>query len=171
MDVGPKELSVSRPFDSFYRYQHSCSESSDDGVSTGLFLAPLLAMALVINSSRPAAFQRVLPAGWIIEAPAELHTTRSDVTAPQALLLSRFTLVNLSTLCSTVLLLHIYASCWFERRYSKSLNAKEGERTSVPRNEGRRALYYGLFTIAVSTVVSVTRVVLSRSGVGIWQRE
>jgi dolichol kinase len=128
-------------------------------------------MALVINSSRPAAFQRVLPAGWIIEAPTVLHTTHHDYTVPQALILSRFTCVNLSTLCSTVLLLHIYASCWFERRYSKSLNAKEGERTSVPRNEGRRALYYGLFTIAISTIVSVTRAILSRIGVGIWQRE
>lgn len=148
-----------------------CSESSDDGIFTGILLGPLIATALLINSSRPSALWAVLPAGWIIEAPAELHNPRGAYTASQALLLSRYSLVNLSTLCSTILLLHIYASWWFERRYSKSPNAKEGERTSVPRNEGWRAWYYTLFTIAVSVVASVGRVMLSRRGVGIWQRE
>ncbi|KAJ3567888.1 hypothetical protein NP233_g6075 [Leucocoprinus birnbaumii] len=146
--------------------------SSDDGIFTGLLLGPLIAMALMINASRPFTshwYKDILPAGWIIEAPKELHNVRGSYTAPQALLFARYSLVNLSTLCSTIMLLHIYASWWFERRYSITPGAGEGERTSVPRNEGRRAWYYTLFTVAVSTAVTTARVMLNERRIGIWQ--
>ncbi|KXN91673.1 Dolichol kinase sec59 [Leucoagaricus sp. SymC.cos] len=147
-------------------------ESSDDGIFTGLLLAPLIALGLLINAARPFmshSYNAVLPSGWIIEAPSELHNLRGSYVATQALLLSRFSLVNLSTLCSTILLLHIYASWWFERRYSKSPSSKDGERTSVPRNEGRRAWYYTLFTVAISAGAATARIILNQRRIGIWQ--
>ncbi|KAF9453468.1 hypothetical protein P691DRAFT_792535 [Macrolepiota fuliginosa MF-IS2] len=147
-------------------------DSSDDGIFTGLLLTPLIAMAVLINASRsvtPDTSKAVLPAGWIIEAPKELHNLRGSYTASQALLLSRYSLVNLSTLCSTILLLHLCASWWFERRYSKSLYAKEGERTSVPRSEGWRVWYYTLFTIALTAATVTLRMILNQHQIGIWQ--
>lgn len=160
--------------DEFQMLPHfSYSESSDDGIFTGLLLTPLIAMALLVNTSRSItsdSFKTEIPAGWIIEAPKELRNMQGAYTASQALLLSRYSLANLSTLCSTILLLHLYASWWFERHYSKSPNAKEGERTSVPRNEGWRAWYYTLFTVAISVATATARIVMNRYEIGIWQR-
>lgn len=150
------------------------SDSSDDGIFNGLLLTPLIALALLINALRSVTSdpsKAALPTGWIIEPPLELHKLQSGYTAAQALVLSRFSLVNLSTLCSTIFLFHLYASWWFERYYSKSPYAKEGERTSVPRNEGQRAWYYTLFTIGISITAITIRVALNRRAIGIWQRE
>jgi len=148
--------------------------SSDDGIFTGLLLGPLISLVLLINTSRlltPHSYKATLPPGWIIEAPKELHNLQGSYAASQALFLARYSLVNLSTLCSSTLLLHIYASWWFEWRYSKLPGAGDGERTSVPRNEGRRMWYYTLFATVVSLAVTMTRFVLQECRIGIWQRK
>lgn len=148
--------------------------SSDDGIFTGLLLGPLIALALLINTFRLLTshpYKATLPSGWIIEAPKELHNLQGSYAASQALFLARYSLVNLSTLCSSILLLHICASWWFEWRYSKLPGAGDGERTSVPRNEGRRVWYYTLFATAVSLAVTMTRFMLQERGIGIWQRK
>jgi len=157
-----------------YFYLLQFRASSDDGIFTGLLLGPLIALALLINTSRlftSHPCKTTLPSGWIIEAPKELHNLRGSCAASQALFLSRYSLVNLSTLCSSILLLHICASWWFEWQYSKSSGAGDGERTSVPRNQGRRMWYYTLFATAVGIGVTMARSMLERRSIGIWQRK
>jgi hypothetical protein len=173
VDVCPKELPVRQCSNVSPLVNPLSSQSSNDGIFTGLLLTPVIALALMINALRPFTSHScttALPSGWIIEAPRELHNLRGSYDAAQALLLSRYSLVSLSTLCSTILLLHIYASWLFERRYSKSPGAGEGERTSVPRNEGQRVVYYTLFTVAISAAAVTTRIMLNQRRIGIWQR-
>ncbi|KAJ7739314.1 hypothetical protein B0H14DRAFT_3515801 [Mycena olivaceomarginata] len=45
----------------------------------------------------------------------------------------------------------------------------EGERRSVPRNEGWRGLYFILFTLSVSAAALVLRLALGHLGSGLWQ--
>jgi dolichol kinase len=107
-----------------------------------------------------------LPASWRIEPPAHLNIS----PASEALLLSRYNLVNLATFCSTLLLFHVCASSWYEARCRGGVVAHAGERYSVPRSEARRSCYYVLLTVAVSLGMLVARALSARAGLGIWQR-
>jgi hypothetical protein len=95
--------------------------------------------------------------GWRIEPPLTLTQSRHSLPASQAALLSRYSLVELGTLCSTVLLLHVCSSWFFERWSGKGVEGvtkPEGERSSVPRSEGRRTWYYVLFSLALSALMA-----------------
>ncbi|KAG6850685.1 hypothetical protein H0H93_009843 [Arthromyces matolae] len=148
-------------------------ESSDDGVFTGLLLGPLIAAGLLISALRMESVDTLmtspLPPEWRIEAPAELHNSPDVPTALAALIRARYNLVDLGTLCSTILLLHVCASWYHEARYSRRGNAAEGERTSVPRSEARRSLYYILFTLAVTCGIFALKVYLQSRNLGIWE--
>ncbi|KAJ7242777.1 hypothetical protein B0H12DRAFT_844516, partial [Mycena haematopus] len=50
-----------------------------------------------------------------------------------------------------------------------NIGASEGERRSVPRSEGWRALYFILFTLSVSTGALLLRLALRYLGSGLWQ--
>ncbi|KAF5382069.1 hypothetical protein D9615_004280 [Tricholomella constricta] len=148
-------------------------ESLDDGVFTGLLLGPLIAAGLLIAALRTPSgvspYTNTLPQGWRIEAPLELPTSRRALTAIEALTLSRYSLVNLATFCSAILLLHVCASWWLEAQFCKRGNTAEGERASVPRSEGRRSWYYILFTLSVSAGIFGLKLLLHSQGLGIWQ--
>ncbi|RDB26086.1 Dolichol kinase sec59 [Hypsizygus marmoreus] len=148
-------------------------ESHDDGIFTGLLLGPLIASGLLVSALRSSAglssFSSILPEGWLIEAPAELHNSQKSYTALEALVQSRYSLVDLATFCSTILLLQVCASWWLESRYLKLGNTKEGERASVPRSEGRRSWYYIVFTLSVSIGSVGFKALLQHQRYGIWQ--
>ncbi|KAG6862007.1 hypothetical protein C0995_008194 [Termitomyces sp. Mi166 len=147
-------------------------ESSDDGVFTGLLLGPLIAAGLLISTLRLSSGDNSsspLPQQWRIEAPAELHNSRDVPTALDALVRARYNLVNLGTFCSTILLLHVCASWYQEYRCLKRGNTAEGERTSVPRSEGRRFLYYILFTLAVTSGIFGLKVLFQQRNFGLWE--
>lgn len=146
----------------------------DDGVFTGLLLGPLIASGLLVAALRLAAglstHTDLLPKGWRIEAPAELFGSQRHYSALEALVLSRYSLVNLGTFCSTILLVHVCASWWLEARACKSGNTPEGERASVPRSEGLRSWYFIVFAFGVSIGGLGVKVLLQLQGIGIWQR-
>lgn len=167
MDVRSKELQVTHipkqpsGSPSFHR------DSSDDGIMTGLLLAPLISSALLLVAQGTL----LLPPGWLIEEPATLPSSRMALSFASALVLSRFNLVNLATYCSFILLVHACASRWFENRYGKSPSAPKGERTSVPRSELLRTWYYVAFMFALTVFNCGLKAVLCRQGLRFWQRK
>jgi hypothetical protein len=148
-------------------------ESDDDGLITGILLGPLLTSALLYSSiqrARRSPDESPLPAAWLIEAP--INVSNPSHSAHETLVLARLNLVNLATFCSSILLLHVCASWWFEARSQSSRgdNTFVGERGSVPRSEGKKISYYVIFTLGVSVGALCLRFLLAKSGAGIWQR-
>ncbi|KAJ3535318.1 hypothetical protein NMY22_g6544 [Coprinellus aureogranulatus] len=146
-------------------------ESRDDGMATGLLLGPLIATCLLISGLRSAAAfpKSALPDSWLIEPPLQLGSATA-FDALSALVESRRGLVDLSTFCSVILLANVCASWFAESRYQKIGNKPEGERASVPRSEARRFLYYVLYTLGSSVVLTSLRVYGGHRGIEIWQR-
>ncbi|KAJ7593538.1 hypothetical protein C8J56DRAFT_500602 [Mycena floridula] len=143
-------------------------ESADDGIVTGLLFGPIIASALLYSSLSQQ--HSLLPDTWRIESPSVIMNTKRPFTAIEALILSRFNLLDLSTLCSTILLFHTCASWWLESRY-RDLNGDgpDGERRSVPRKEGQRSWYYIMFTVSVSLSLVAIKFVLQRENILVWQ--
>jgi dolichol kinase len=110
------------------------------------------------------------PPFWLIEAPWRINNEAS-LTPRQALAASRRNAVDLSTLCSAVLLIHVYASHWFEWRYRKRHKVCEGERGSVPRSEARKGWMYIIFTYIVCAFLLALRIAFDRAGLGVWKRK
>lgn len=89
-----------------------CSRiDADDGVLTALLLGPIAAASMLygtlLTNTPGHAFY---PPGWLIEPPVHLTKSQTPIHPNQALLNSRRNLVQLSTLCSFVLLAHICTS-------------------------------------------------------------
>jgi dolichol kinase len=147
--------------------------SSDDGLISGLILGPLITSALyyvALNVDTPSKGTPPTPL-WHIEAPWRLSND-SSLTPLQALVLSRRNAVDLGTLCSMTLLIHVYASHWFEWRHRKHHRVSEGERGSVPRSEVRKGWLYIIFTFLVCAFLVVLRFTLDRARVvSLWRRE
>jgi len=144
-------------------------ESSDDGILTGLLLGPLIASSLLLSSLKQmSGGATVLPAGWLIETPVALENSHTRMSPSQAILLSRYSLVDLSTLCSTILLFHVCASWWVEKKCRKDGNKPEGERASVPRSAGIRFWYYIIFTLTTSAVIVGLKITLNIYQINLW---
>ena len=90
------------------------------------------------------------------------------LTQAEALVISRRALVDLATICSTILLIHVCASWWKEAQVRKD-GLPETERASVPRSEMRRLRLYIVFGLAVSLAVVAMRAGFRELGWGIWQ--
>ncbi|PPR02605.1 hypothetical protein CVT24_002176 [Panaeolus cyanescens] len=145
-------------------------DSRDDGIFTGLLLGPIIASAFLLISLGKMASgnNEPFPTGWLIEAPAMLKNSVKQLPALQANHLSRYSLCDLSTLCSAILLVHATASHWFERVAGKTTGKPEGERISVPRSEGRRSVYYIVFTIASSVFMTCAKISFAVYNVNLW---
>ena len=146
--------------------------SSDDGLINGLILGPLITsalyyVALKFDTEPTGTLQ---PPFWHIESPWRL-SNETYLTPQQALVLSRRSAVDLSTLCSATLLIHVYSSHWFEWRHRKYHKVSEGERGSVPRSEARKGWLYIAFTFLVCVLLLGLRFALDRAQVDLWRRE
>ncbi|KAF8501390.1 hypothetical protein F5888DRAFT_1671831 [Russula emetica] len=143
--------------------------SSDDGLINGLILGPLITSALYYVAlkfdTEPTGTLR--PPFWHIESPWRL-SNETSLTPHQALVLSRRNAVDLSTLCSATLLIHVYSSHWFEWRHRKYHKVSEGERGSVPRSEARKGWLYIAFTFLVCAILLGLRFALDRAQVSLW---
>lgn len=132
---------------------------------------PLIVSAVVYASHHAIARSSTfLSTGWLVEAPKLLHPDGA-LTVLDALLLSRRSLINQATLCSTILLVHVCSSWFTEDRHRRKVKVPEGEVNSVPRREGRRAYLYVLFTVSVTLWVLCVRIALKEAKLGIWQSE
>ena len=100
--------------------------------------------------------------------PVVLENSHSKFSASQAILLSRYSLVDLSTFCSTILLFHVCASWWIEKKYRKDGSKPESERASVPRSAGTRLWHYIIFTLATSAVIIGFKIMLKIYHINLW---
>ncbi|KAJ7650666.1 hypothetical protein FB45DRAFT_986576 [Roridomyces roridus] len=151
--------------------------STDDGILTAVLLGPLVAAALLCTSLHPtiptatipSEYAVGLPQGWAIEPPFSLPGP-SALSPQESLLLGRYAAVNLGTLTSAILLVHVCAAAWLESRTPKDANVTaDTERRSVPRSEVLRGALFLAFMLAVSGAVFLLRVVFRELGVGIWR--
>lgn len=110
-----------------------------------------------------------MPDTWRVEVPSSLANSPRNHSAAEALVLSHRNLVDLATMCSTVLLLHVCASWWKEASQRRT-GLPDTERASVPRSEMRRTWLYIWFMIAVSASMFGLRQAMGEAGWGIWQR-
>ncbi|KAF9237618.1 Fph type histidine kinase [Melanogaster broomeanus] len=145
-------------------------ECPDDGALTGLSFAPLISIALLYSSLRQAASRdpSLLPRDWLIEAPRVLEGARA-LSALDALILSRRSLVDYATLCSFILIVQISSSSWYEARYRRKRSVSEGERGSVPRSEMRRTWTYWIYSYVLTLVVLCVRYLLACNHISVWQ--
>ncbi|KIK96459.1 hypothetical protein PAXRUDRAFT_32371 [Paxillus rubicundulus Ve08.2h10] len=146
-------------------------ECPDDGALTGLSFAPLISIALLYSSLRQAASpdSKLMSRDWLIEIPRTLENARAPLSPLDALILSRRSLVDYATLCSFILLVHIFSSSWYESRYRRRRSVPEGERGSVPRSEMRRTWTYWIYSYVVTLVVVCVRYLLARNHINVWQ--
>jgi dolichol kinase len=174
MDDRPKKLSVCRSFAPSclnWLTDHTCRDAADDGILTGLLGGPLIVTALLyltIQWSQLSA-DPPLPANWLIETPTVLLNEGSPETALDALLVSRRSLVSLSTFCSTILIVHVCASRITEARHRRKIKVPDGELSHVPRKEARRGYLYVLFAVSVTLWILCVKIALAEAKLGIWQ--
>ncbi|KAH8100919.1 Fph type histidine kinase [Cristinia sonorae] len=148
----------------------SSSESPDDGILTGLLAGPLITGALLyLTIQAVRTGKSLLPPTWLIEAPAILSNSIIPYTAVEALLLSRRTLVNQATFCSTILIVHICSSWVTEARHRREKVVPNGELSHVPRKEGRRTYLYALFVVSVTLWVLCVKIAMQELHLGVWQ--
>ncbi|KAI0032526.1 hypothetical protein K488DRAFT_49742 [Vararia minispora EC-137] len=138
--------------------------SADDGIVSGLVLAPLIASALLFN----AATSPELPKRHI-EAPLQLLNGGRPLAPLDALVRARCAAVNLGTLCAVALLAHVGASAYFEARHRKRHHVLDGERGSVPRSEMRKWWLYTALVFAVTGALVVIRTAFGQAHIGIWR--
>lgn len=157
---------------------HACEltsfhrDSADDGILTGLLGGSFVATALLyLALQSPAADSNVLPLNWLVEPPISLSNPAGRLTAHQALVVSRRSLVSLSTLCATILIVHVCASRVTEARHRRKKTIPDGELSHVPRQEAKRAYLYVLFAVSVTLWVLCVKIVLVESHLGVWQSE
>ena len=146
-------------------------DSTDDGVLTALLLAPLIATACFYTSSSTATFYATAPAlppNWLIEPPVVL-TRPGAWTAAQSLLRSRHALVQLSSLTSSLLLTHLFASRIYEGYCRSQKPCLESERASVPRSEWLRSRLYIAFAILSTLSAFGMKVGFDHVNLGIWK--
>lgn len=142
--------------------------STDDGILSGLLIGPLIASAeLYATLKSVSAGRPLLPPEWRVE-PNIFPLPNPRLGQAEALVVSRRALVDLATVCSTVLLIHVCASWWKEARVRKD-GLPETERASVPRSEMRRSRLYVMFGLVVSLVIVMMRAGFRAMGWGIWQ--
>ncbi|KAF9648803.1 hypothetical protein BDM02DRAFT_3095826, partial [Thelephora ganbajun] len=142
--------------------------SSDDGILSGLLIGPLIASAELYTTLKSVSTGRpLLPPEWRVDSTI-FPLSEPKLTQAEALVVSRRALVDLATICSVILLIHVCASWWKEARVRKD-GLPETERASVPRSEMRRLRLYVVFGLVVSLAVVAMRAGFHEMGWGIWQ--
>ena len=146
-------------------------DCTDDGVLTALLLGPLISCACYRVTSQLASSlspsTSPLPTHWLIEPP--IVQPKPDALSPiESLLLSRRALVQLSSLTSSLLLVHLICSRLYEARQRAWKHAPEGERASVPRSEWQRSKLYIVFGFATAIATVGAKYLFVRQNMGIW---
>lgn len=171
-------------------------ECSDDGVLFALLLAPLIASGLLHDAMQRLTISTLRPRSWLIEDPLVLPTTpirdikglplegSDTIKALSALATSRRNLVQLFTLCSFVLLVHLTrslhlanrlgrtqqpTSAGMEKELSESGRIRGGLGTYwLKRGEWRRTRSVVMFAFIVTAVCILFKIATAYIGRGVW---
>jgi hypothetical protein len=149
-------------------------DNPDDGALTALLLGPLVATALLfVSESMVDASPRPMhmPQAWLIEAPQVLEHTRHPLTALEALLRSRRNLVQLMTLSSGILLVHLFASRNSQRGHALRATLMENgpsEKPWLPVSEGSRSMSYIGFTAILTAGALLLKALFVHAELNLW---
>lgn len=112
-----------------------------------------------------------LPEAWLIEAPPVLEHARHPLTAFEALLRSRKNLVQLMTLSSGILLVHLFASRSSQKVHAWRAAAVETgslEKPWLPRSEGSKSMSYVGFTAILTAGALLLKAFFVYAGLNVW---
>ncbi|KIJ52540.1 hypothetical protein M422DRAFT_43384 [Sphaerobolus stellatus SS14] len=137
-------------------------DTSDDGVLTALLLPPLTSLVMLIWSESITEEPVPVREGWLIEDPLTLSQSRNPLTATQALIHSRRNLVQMMTLSSGILLVHLFASHY---RIRKRIQENE---PPLPQTEGSKAMSYIGFTFILTAAALLLKAIFVHGDVNIW---
>lgn len=153
----------------------SIRDNPDDGALTALLLGPLVATTLLYVSesmaSAPSPPSIPLPEAWLVEDPPVLPNTRHPLTALEALVRSRRNLVQLMTLTSGILLVHLFATRMGERRHAlrnSSLDGGAADQPPLPRREGNRSMSQIGFTAILTAGALVLKALFVHTEMSVW---
>jgi dolichol kinase len=169
-------------------------ECSDDGVLFALLLAPLIASGMLHDTMQRLVASSLRPRVWRIEDPLVLPTTpvlsfgtgavsehSATIKALSALATSRRNLVQLFTLCSFVLLVHLARSLHMANRLKPVVAGLEREASEKPRGElgqywlkrgeWRRTRSVVVFAFIVTAVCILFKIATAYIGRGVWSGE
>lgn len=171
-------------------------ECLDDGVLFALLLAPLIASGLLHDAMQRLSNSTLRPRPWRIEDPLVLPTTpirniggilpesSEAIKALSALAISRRNLVQLFTLCSFVLLVHLARSLHFSNELNQSSPATMEREISdsgrprgglgqywLKRGELRRTRSVVVFAFVVTAVCILFKIATAYVGRGVWSGE
>ena len=146
---------------------------ADDGVLTALLLGPVTVASMLYGtliSEYPN--NSLYPRGWLIEAPKYLYKSMDPIRPRDALLDSRRSLVQLSTLCAFVLLTHM---CTSRLANSKKVALANGS-TSNSESErkvrkGMRSWNFVCYATLIPTVAVTFHVACDVLDLEIWKGE
>ncbi|KAF8591093.1 hypothetical protein K439DRAFT_1656912 [Ramaria rubella] len=147
---------------------------SDDGTLTALLLGPLVATALLIVSETMAGSSSPpstpLPEAWLIEEPAVLANVRHPLSALEALLCSRRNLVQLMSLSSGILLVHLFASRNTQKKHPPRPLFTENvfEKPWLSKGEGSRFMSYVGFTAILTAGALLLKALFVNAELNVW---
>jgi dolichol kinase len=130
----------------------------DDGVLTALLMGPYAAVSMLYGSLTTPD-QPLRPPSWLVEAPTTLPQPTPKMPAREALLCARRNLVQLTTLCSFVLLAHLCTS--------KQVHIKAG--SWPPKKRGRRSWFFVGYSLLISAAAVTSHIVFDRLSLSIWK--
>jgi hypothetical protein len=120
----------------------------------------LLVSETMSKSSPDSTF--LLPDGWLIEHPPFLAHGRHHMTALQALVHSRRNLVQMMTLSSGILLIHLFST-------QNSRNHDANSELWFSKNEAKRSMSYVGFTAILTAGALMLKSLFIHTNVNIWQ--
>jgi len=133
----------------------------DDGVLTALLMGPYAAVSMLYGSLTTTD-QSLRPDAWLVEAPATLPHSTSKLPAREALLCARRNLVQLTTLCSFVLLVQLCTS-----KQVDLSRIKTG--FWFPKLRGRRSWLFVGYSLLISTAAVTFHIASDMLSLNIWQ--
>lgn len=128
----------------------------DDGVLTALLMGPYAAVSMLYGSLTTPSLP-LQPPSWLIDAPAILPQSTSKLPPREALLCARRSLVQLTTLCSFVLLVQL---CTSKQVNLSRINAKK---------RGRRSWRFVGYSLLISATAVTFHIVSDMLSLNIWK--
>ena len=133
----------------------------DDGVLTALLMGPYAAVSMLYGSLTTPNLP-LRPPSWLVEAPATLPYSALKMPAREALLCARRNLVQLTTLCSFVLLVHL---CTSKQVNLSRINAGFW----FPKRRGRRSWLFVGYSLLISAAAVAFYIVSNMLSLNIWK--
>ena len=138
-----------------------CRLNADHGSLTALLVAPAVAGSMLLQASmmpkRTAGAQNPLPSSrWLIEPPIN---TGMEPGPLHTLIYSRSYLLQLTTFCSFLLLLHIILSASWHTLRTHILS-----RPTIPQYEGRRTFFFFACAFTIIPFILGLRYLVNNSG-------